>query len=98
MTDRDYPGDSIMPETAITMTPVPPFSFDLTASNATYFREQYGTDRYIDGIFQQLLDIEDRRCLISVCSPGAVYSPKMDDAGPVVASLKGAPLHLRAVI
>jgi len=67
-----------MKETSISLTPVPPYSFDLTAAYATYFQGEYGTVRFVDGVFQQLLVIQDRRCLVSVRSAGSVEAPELE--------------------
>ena len=67
-----------MKETTISLTPVSPYSFELTAAYATHFQGQYGTARYVDGFFQQLLVIQNNRCLISVRSPGTFESPELE--------------------
>ena len=67
-----------MKKTTISLTPVSPYSFDLTAAYATYFQGQYGSASYIDGIFRQLLMLQDRRCLVSVRSAETTDSPELE--------------------
>jgi len=64
--------------TIVTIEPRPPYDFDLTASYATYFRGQYGTESFGDGIFRRLLDARGHLCLVRVRSVGMVGSPLLE--------------------
>ncbi len=47
-----------------TLTPKPPYSFDLTAGYLAYFQGRYGADRFEDGVFSRLLDIDGKLALL----------------------------------
>lgn len=67
-----------MEHVVITLLPTPPYSFDLTAAYATFFRGRHGSDTFEGGIFQRLLDLGDRLCLASVRSSGTVDLPSLE--------------------
>jgi DNA-3-methyladenine glycosylase II len=67
-----------MQQVVITLPPTPPYSFDLTAAYATYFRGRYGGDTFEDGVFQRLLDLGDQLCLTKVRSAGTIDSPTLE--------------------
>jgi len=64
-----------MEHVVITLLPTPPYSFDLTAAYATFFRGRYGSDTFEGDTFQRLLDLGDRLCLASVRSSGTIDLP-----------------------
>ena len=64
-----------MERVIITLSPTPPYNFDLTAAYATYFRGRYGSDTFEGGIFQRLLDLGDCLYLSSVRSLGTIDLP-----------------------
>jgi DNA-3-methyladenine glycosylase II len=66
-----------MEHTDITLLPAPPYSFDLTAAYATFFRGRYGSDTFEGGIFQRLIDLGDHLCLASVRSSGTIDLPSL---------------------
>lgn len=66
-----------LPETPITIVPVPPYDFDLTAAYATYFRGRYGTDSFENGVFRRLLDVDGVLFLSGVTSTGSTSSPRL---------------------
>ena len=57
--------------------PIAPFDFDLTAGYHTYFRERYGTDSLVGGIYRRLLDLGDKLVLVSVRSTGSIREPEL---------------------
>ena len=66
-------------ETArFTLTPKPPYSFDLTAGYLAYFQGHYGADRLEDGVFSRLLDIDGKLALLRVDSSGTVDAPHLE--------------------
>ncbi len=66
-------------ETArFTLTPAPPYSFDLTAGYLAYFQGHYGADRLEDGVFSRLLDIDGKLVLLRVSSSGALHAPRLE--------------------
>lgn len=69
-----------------TLETSPPYDFDLTASYATYFRGDYGTDSFRNSTFRRLLDIRNRPCLACVRSLGTLDSPllEMELQGPAL--------------
>ena len=67
-------------ETTVTTTisPVPPYDFELTAGQPNYSREQeYKTEEYTDDAYIRLLDLGDRVGLASVKSAGTVDNPEL---------------------
>jgi DNA-3-methyladenine glycosylase II len=64
--------------TIVTIEPRPPYDFDLTAAYATYFRGQYGTESFLDGVFRRLLDCRGHVCLVGVRSVGTIGSPVLE--------------------
>lgn len=64
-----------MEHVVITLLPTPPYSFDLTAAYATFFRGRYGSDTYEGYILQRLLDLGDHLYLASVRSSGTIDLP-----------------------
>ncbi len=67
-----------MDRSTVTITPTPPYDFDLTAGYATYFRGQYAAESFRDGVFRRLLDCRGRLCLVGVRSLGTVESPLLE--------------------
>ena len=67
-----------MDRSIITITPTPPYDFDLTAAYATYFRGQYGAESFHEGLFRRLLDCRGHLCLVGVRSAGEVDSPVLE--------------------
>jgi DNA-3-methyladenine glycosylase II len=67
-----------MGRSTITITPTPPYDFDLTGGYATYFRGQYGAESFHDGIFRRLLNCGGLMCLVGVRSAGTVDSPLLE--------------------
>lgn len=67
-----------MDRSIVTITPTPPYDFDLTAAYATYFRGQYGAESFREGVFRRLLDCRGQLCLVSVRSLGTVESPLLE--------------------
>ncbi len=66
-------------ETArFTLTPKPPYSFELTAGYLTYFQGRYGADRFEDGAFSRLLEIDGKLALLRVSSSGTVDAPRLE--------------------
>ncbi len=66
-------------ETArFTLTPKPPYSFELTAGYLTYFQGRYGADRFEDGAFSRLLEIDGKLALLWVSSSGTVDAPRLE--------------------
>jgi hypothetical protein len=61
-----------------TITPTPPYDFDLTAGYSTYFRGQYGAETFGEGLFRRLLDCGGQLCLVTVRSVGTVDSPFLE--------------------
>ena len=75
---KDYVPGGPFEHTITTLTPIPPYDFDLTAAYATYFRGHYGAGWYHDGVFRRPLDLGDRVCLVQIRSPGSVDSPSLE--------------------
>lgn len=75
-----------MERSTVTITPIPPYDFELTAAYATYFRGQYGAESFQKGAFRRLLDCRSCLCLATVRSTGSVDSPvlevEIETAGP----------------
>jgi DNA-3-methyladenine glycosylase II len=66
-----------MEKTLFSLKPVPPYDFELTAAYSTYFRGNYGTDQFHDGVFRRLLGVGDALCLASVSSSGVLDFPEV---------------------
>ena len=66
-----------MEKAVITIKPVAPFDFDLTAGYHTYFQGRYGSDSLTDGVYRRLLDLEGNLVLASVRSVGSVEAPEL---------------------
>jgi DNA-3-methyladenine glycosylase II len=62
----------------VTITPTPPYDFELTAAYATYFRGQYGAEIFREGVFRRLLDCRGQLCLVGVRSLGTIDSPLLE--------------------
>jgi DNA-3-methyladenine glycosylase II len=67
-----------MKRVVLWLFPKPPYSFELTAGSATFFRTRYGADIYEDGTFLRPLDIVKGLCLTQVRSKGTTDSPKLE--------------------
>ena len=66
-----------MEKAVITIKPVAPFDFGLTAGYHTYFQGRYGSDSLTDGVYRRLLDLEGNLVLASVRSVGSVEAPEL---------------------
>lgn len=67
-------------ETTVTTTisPVPPYDFELTAGQPNYSRDQeFKTEDYVDDAYVRLLDLGDKVALASVRSTGTVDQPEL---------------------
>ena len=62
----------------VTLHPIPPCNFDLTAAYATSYRGRYAGVTFEGGVFQRLLDLEGHLCLASVHSSGTIDSPFLE--------------------
>ena len=67
-----------MDRMTVRLTPTPPYDFELTASDATYFRGHYGAESFQDGVFQRLMGVDSGRYLATVRSLGTVESPCLE--------------------
>jgi len=61
----------------VSIKPVPPFNFELTAGYHTYFQSRYGTDTMEDGVYRRLIDLDDKLVLASVRSIGTLEAPEL---------------------
>ena len=61
----------------VSIKPVPPFNFELTAGYHTYFQNRYGTDTMEDGVYRRLIDLDDKLVLASVRSIGTLEAPEL---------------------
>ena len=66
-----------MDRLTVSIKPVPPFNFELTAGYHTYFQSRYGTDTMEDGVYRRLLDLDDKLVLASVRSIGTLEAPEL---------------------
>ena len=66
-----------MDRLTVSITPVPPFNFELTAGYHTYFQNRYGTDTMEDGVYRRLIDLDDKLVLASVRSIGTLEAPEL---------------------
>ena len=66
-----------MDRLTVSIKPVPPFNFELTAGYHTYFQSRYGTDTMEDGVYRRLLDLDDKLVLASVRSIGTLDAPEL---------------------
>jgi DNA-3-methyladenine glycosylase II len=76
-----------MERATLSLLPRSPYSFELTAAFATFFRGRYGSDRFENGTYQRLLDLGDHLYLVSVHSRSGTETPRLE------AELAGATLH-----
>ena len=61
-----------------TVSPVPPYDFELTAGQPNYSREQqFKTEEYLDGCYIRLLDLGDTVALAKVRTVGTVDQPEL---------------------
>ena len=67
-----------METSRFTLTPTPPYSFDLTAGYLAYFQGHYGADRLEDGVFSRLLDVGGKLALLRVNSSGTLDAPLLE--------------------
>ena len=67
-----------MERTVISLKPEPPYSFNLTAAYATFFRGRYGGDTFDNGLYQRLLDTGECLCLARVRASGTADSPLLN--------------------
>ena len=63
---------------ALIIEAIPPYDFTLTAGYATYFRGRYGSDRFENGLFRRLLDVNGKLCLASVSPEGTTDAPRLN--------------------
>ena len=66
-----------MDRLTVSIKPVPPFNFELTAGYHTYFQSRYGTDTMEDGVYRRLIDLDDKLVLASVRSIGTLEAPEL---------------------
>ena len=66
-----------MDRLTVSIKPVPPFNFELTAGYHTYFQNRYGTDTMEDGVYRRLIDLDDKLVLASVQSIGTLEAPEL---------------------
>ncbi len=66
-----------MDRLTVSIKPVPPFNFELTAEYHTYFQNRYGTDTMEDGVYRRLIDLDDKLVLASVRSIGTLEAPEL---------------------
>ncbi|MEC9238526.1 MAG: hypothetical protein VYC69_07690 [Chloroflexota bacterium] len=66
-----------MDRLTVSIKPVPPFNFELTAGYHTYFQNRYGTDTMEDGVYRRLIDLDDKLVLASVRSIGTLEAPEL---------------------
>ena len=66
-----------MDRLTVSIEPVPPFNFELTAGYHTYFQNRYGTDTMEDGVYRRLIDLDDKLVLASVRSIGTLEAPEL---------------------
>ena len=66
-----------MDRLTVSIKPVPPFNFELTAGYHTYFQSRYGTDTMEDSVYRRLLDLDDKLVLASVRSIGTLDAPEL---------------------
>ena len=66
-----------MDRLTVSIKPVPPFNFELTAGYHTYFQSRYGTDTMEDGVYRRLIDLDDKLVLASVRSIGTLDAPEL---------------------
>ncbi|HEY51462.1 MAG TPA: DNA-3-methyladenine glycosylase 2 family protein [Dehalococcoidia bacterium] len=67
-----------MERAVISLKPVPPYSFSLTAAYATFFRGRYGGDIFENGLYQRLLDLKEGLCLAGVRTSGKADPPQLE--------------------
>ena len=69
---------------SFTLSPAPPYDFELTAGYATYFTGRYGADIFEGGTFRRLLDLNGILVLTAVRSTGTLTAPRLEVelAGP----------------
>lgn len=70
----EYPS---MENLSLTVSPVPPFDFELTAAYHTYFQGRSGADNLDGGVYRRLMDLDGQVALASVRSTGIVDSPEL---------------------
>ena len=58
----------------------PPYSFELTAASAAFFRKRYGAEIYEDGTFLRPIDTSQGLSLTQVRSKGTIDSPRLEVA------------------
>ncbi len=66
-----------MDRLTVSIKPVPPFNFELTAGYHTYFQNRYGTDTMEDGVYRRLIDLDDKLVLASGRSIGTLEAPEL---------------------
>jgi DNA-3-methyladenine glycosylase II len=69
-----------MDQELLYLFPRPPYSFELTAASAAFFRKRYGADIYEDGTFFRPIDTAQGLSLAQVRSKGTIDSPKLEVA------------------
>ena len=63
---------------SFTLSPSPPYDFELTAGYATYFAGRYGADIFEGGTFRRLLDLNGVLVLTAVRSTGTLTAPRLE--------------------
>ena len=79
-------SDLQLQRASITIQPVPPYDFHLTADYATHFTGRYLWEFYEDGVYRSVLDLGGSLVVVSVRSVGTVEAPRLDVdvAGPML--------------
>ncbi len=67
-----------MEQASVTLTPVPPYDFNLTALSAVHFRDQHAANRFDGAVFCRLLDVRGELCLARARSLGTLDSPQLE--------------------
>ena len=67
-----------MRQASFTLTPIPPYDFDLTFEYATSFWGFTGMESFQDGVFHRLLNLDGHLCLAKVRSSGTVEAPRLE--------------------
>ena len=67
-----------MEQASVTLTPVPPYDFNLTALSAVHFRDQHAANRFDGAVFCRLLDVRGELCPARARSLDTLDSPQLE--------------------
>ena len=67
-----------MEKATVSLTPRPPYDFDLTCGHLTFFRGTSGVDSLVDGVYVRVLDLDSTPVLALVRSTGTVDRPRLE--------------------